>query len=420
MKFSVEWLEDAPNRALEERATAAEFRLWLGNVNATVHFWTDQSFDFIEIPVYPIAEGIALDWWKLFGSRNEEISVKRYRSGYALPDIRMSFDGSTFEARTDQTTYTNPDVRFWNAPTEILSRTESENGLSGFIEKVIDRLNEQGATDTTLALRWARICTSMADPDEKAFCEAAAALGEDPYEVSDAAVETIERSAEIFKEEALTEFLAGARGKDGDKLLAWIDRVRNLPKDTSRLTELRGIAHEAAEATPPVKNERAWAHGYRRARACRRALGLQDADRFRTYKELAKKFGNASYDANHHVDGIRVLREDDEKGVILYLRGQKFKAAKMEQLFNLARGIGDAVCFPEHDIAPINDVDHAFRQRCGRAFAAEFLAPITEVKSMKADGRDPQTIAEEFGVSELVIKHQIDNGDRIEKACLAR
>jgi hypothetical protein len=53
----------------------------------------------------------------------------------------------------------------------------------------------------------------------------------------------------------------------------------------------------------------------------------------------------------------------------------------------------------------------------GRAFAAELLAPIEEIKSMLADKHDTITIAEEFGVSTVLIDRQIENAPRISEAC---
>jgi Zn-dependent peptidase ImmA (M78 family) len=59
----------------------------------------------------------------------------------------------------------------------------------------------------------------------------------------------------------------------------------------------------------------------------------------------------------------------------------------------------------------------ACRQAAGRAFAAEFLAPIDEIRSMREDGRDAVSIAEEFAVSTTVIERQVKNTERILAAC---
>lgn len=415
LKFSVEWLDAAPHRAPEERATFAEIMISLGNSNATLHFADQQPGTSIEMPTYSLAEGLALDWWRLFGSREEEISLRSYRNGYAVPDIRMRFDGAAFEVHSQQADYRNPVVQFWIGQSEVLSRFEAESELKCFITHSIDRLRAEGVCDTTVALRWDRIAASLEDQEERAFCEAAAALGNDPYEVSDEAVSMIEKSAGIFNGEALTEFLAGARGKNHARLLDWIAGARKMPSYLSRLGDLAGAALEAAEAKPAIEGEEGWARGYRRARAFRTTLGLRESDRLKSYKSLAKLLGNANFQPKAAVDGIRVLREDDERGVMLHLRQRASPYASSEQLFSLARGVGDVACFPESDVAPINDLLYAYRQRCGRAFAAEFLAPVREVRSMWEDGRDASSIADEFGVSERVIEHQLENEARIEQ-----
>jgi hypothetical protein len=91
--------------------------------------------------------------------------------------------------------------------------------------------------------------------------------------------------------------------------------------------------------------------------------------------------------------------------------------ARAAHLFSFARAVGDAVCFPEPGRAPVNELHYASRQAAGRAFAAEFLAPVNEVRSMHEDGHDTVSIADEFGVSTNVVERQLENYGRIEEAC---
>ena len=93
MRFSVEWQDDAQNAALEERATVADLRLWLSDQNVTLHLDGQTSVDHVTIALYGLAEGLAHDWWRIFGSRDRTCSLLDYRTGYAVPDLRMSFDG---------------------------------------------------------------------------------------------------------------------------------------------------------------------------------------------------------------------------------------------------------------------------------------------------------------------------------------
>ena len=67
----------------------------------------------------------------------------------------------------------------------------------------------------------------------------------------------------------------------------------------------------------------------------------------------------------------------------------------------------------------MNDLRDAYRQSAGRAFAAEFLAPVDEVRSMHDEGLDAVSIAAEFGVESTVVERQLENEGRIRAACAA-
>jgi hypothetical protein len=419
LRYSVEWHKDAPNISAEERATVADFRLFLHEQNVTLHLREDQICDHLTISLYSLAEGLVHDWWSLFGRRDHEFSLTKYRSGYVLPDVRMSFDGSAFEVKAHQRIYRNPDVRFWVGPMEVMSRDDAETALGGFIDQVLDRLNDCGVAETSAKLRWARVRESRDNPDEAAFCEAAGALGLDPYQISDQSTTVIEEAAALFEGEALSEFLAGAATTDKLRLLDWINTVERRPRHKARLADLRSVAKEAARQTPARSFEESWALGYRRARVVRRILNLEAGTRFTSFRALAERLGaSRSYSPAGAVDGLRALRSDQADGVYIHMRdhGNSYEA-RSAQLFSFARAVGDAACFPAEDRAPVNELHAAYRQAAGRAFAAEFLAPIGEVQSMHEDGRDTVSIADEFGVATTVIERQLENRNRIEAAC---
>lgn len=420
MQYSIEWHEDASNAAPEERATVADFRLFLQQQNVTLHLRGNESVDHVTIALYGLAEGLAHDWWTLFGGRDREFSLIKHRNGYAVPDIRMTFDGTIFEISARQRAYRNPDVRFWgDATTEVVNRHEAELLVSGFLGEVLERLGARGVHRTSAALRWKRVQESRADADEAAFCEAAGALGLDPYEIDSEGADQIEQASNLFEGEALTEFLAGAGSADRNFLLHWIESVERRRPSAARVAELRPAAEAVAQEAPARERELSWALGYRRARALRRVLNLQVGDRFRSFRALAEKLGaRPSYELAKSVDGLRALRSDREDGIYLHMRihGNSYEA-QASHLFSFTRAVGDAVCFPTPGRASINELHSAYRQAAGRAFAAEFLAPIDEVRSMHEDGRDAVSIAGEFGVSVAVIERQWENQDRIEAAC---
>jgi hypothetical protein len=411
-------MDDAENAAPEERVTVADVRLLVDSRNVMQHFADGELSDHATIALYGLAHGLTHDWWSIFGGRDREFSLLNYRSGYLLPDVRFWFDGSAFEVEVQEKAYRDPDLRFWGGMKQTLSREEGEAALGGMIEMILTRLKAKGIEGTSAQLRWKRVQHSRKS-GELRFCETAGSLGLDPYAIEDDAADFIERAEQIFEPEPLMEFAAGAKGAKPAPLLDWVDRMRRFRGFRYRLADLGPMAKQVERDTPQKAGEAAWAVGYRRARKMRKALNMSQNDRLASYRELAKLLGGgASYNIADHVDGIKALRSEREDGIQIHLRSQgQTGDARSGHLFALARAVGDVVCFPKSALAPINDAHHAYRQAAGRAFAAEFLAPIDEIRSMIRDRKDLVTIASTFSVSSAVIEHQVENRKRIDTAC---
>ncbi len=419
MKHSIEWQDDAENASPEERATVADLRLFVNTLNVTQHLIDGATSDHVTAALYGLAQGITHRWWTIFGSRDRDVSLTAFRSGYLLPDIRLRFDGAALEVSAYQKVYEGPDVRFWAGPSEVLSRREGEDWLTRLVTEILDRLKAKGIHDTAAALRWQRVQSSRRS-GERAFCEAAGGLGLDPYAIADDTAVFIEKAEALFGEdEPLVEFVSGASGVDQTRLIQWVDRMVRSEAHKYRLATLREVVDAAVSANRSHKEEPAWAAGYRRARVIRHALNLSQSVRFGSFKDVARQFGGgATYDLAPKVDGIKALRREHPNGVHVHLRNHgDSPEAKTAHLFALARAIGDVACFPAAQTAPINSLPHAYRQAAGRAFAAEFLAPIDEINAMLEDKRDTISIANEFSVSSAVIEHQIENRTRITQAC---
>jgi hypothetical protein len=420
VKHSIEWQDDASNAAPEERATVGDLRLFIKEQNVTQYLLDGQVEEHITIALYGLAHGLTHDWWKIFGARDHVTSLARYRTGYLLPNIRLRFDGAVFEISAHQLSYENPDLRFWGGISEIVPRADGEAWLSLLVQEILERLSARGIKDTSAALRWKRVQASNQSNDEKAFCEAVGGLGMDPYQISGDVAEFVEESEKLFDDrETLVEFVSGATNVDRTRLIEWVQRMTRTKSTSYRLADLRATVQEIEKAAPPKPNERAWALGYRRAQAMRQRRGLKQHHRFSSFRDLARVFGaSKGYTLARKVDGINALRSERNDGIHVFLRNHgDSPEAKATHLFALARSIGDAACFPRIRISPINGLQYAFRQAAGRAFAAEFLAPIDEVLSMQNDKRDVYSIANELAVSPAVIEHQIENNDRIAQAC---
>ena len=163
VRFSTEWLDPGPNVAAEERATLCRLRLYVSDENACRFFdpTSNCACDHVTVPAVHLAEGLATDWWSIFGGRDREHRLRNYRTGFALPDVTLGFDGSTFEVRGDQFASGNPDVRFWQVGSEALSRAAAESTLASFIADVAGRLKIAGVSNSEVALRWSRVSRSL-------------------------------------------------------------------------------------------------------------------------------------------------------------------------------------------------------------------------------------------------------------------
>ena len=420
VKFSVEeWLPDGPHSNIEERATLCIPRIVLENRNI-FSFLDTESGEYIdspEIPAVHLAEGITSCWWSIFGGRDMEFSVLPWRNGYALPDLRFECRGSTFSIECHPREWSNPKLEFIYHGLKWLPRVEAEKLLGGFVQSVVDRLTGEHLDGTETQLSWERVKLSMSDKDERSFCEAAGALGVDPYAVSDADAAFIESAGDLFNGEALIEFLAAARRMSGvtsdshqDKrleLVNWISELR--ASSGSHLPELQAVAKQisadALTSTPQIP----WQRGYFAARKFRDVIGLKEGDVV-AFRTIAKKLGGERFGRKRGPRGIYAVVDCREDSTYIHLceRGRK-KLDRAAETFAFARALGHAVCFPYESLSTVNSLHRAERQAVGRAFAAEFVAPEKVVLNMHHDGFDVDEIASFLSVSPMVINHQIEN-----------
>ena len=420
MRFSTEWIDHGPNASAEERATLCRLGLYVSEENACRFLdpTSNRTCDHVTVPAVHLAEGLATDWWSIFGGRDREHAIRKYRTGFALPDVTLGFDGSTFEIRGEQFASTNPDVRFWQVGREDLARGAAESILAEFIEGVAARLAAAGLSDSEAALRWSRLSRSLDNAEERAFCEAAGALGIDPYGVSDADAAFIERAAELFSGESLLEFLAGVGGTVREDLLNWVRDVETRPREHASLRELNDIADRIIAGTRRRPGERAWATGYRAARAFRDVLDIPPGKGLTSPGDIARRLGSHTFVCTSGVAGVSALVSRGDGDVRIHVRERgAWDWARHAENFAFARAIGDAVCYRDTQRSVVNNLRQAERQAVGRAFAAEFLAPVKRVLYMTGSGCDVDEIAGSLDVSPQVIDWQLENQDRIRQAC---
>ena len=419
MKFQVEWIGGAENAVPEERAAVASLRIFVDGKNAAAHHEeAGKQHDCLTVSVYGLADGIAREWWRIFGGRGKPVTLRRYRDGYALPDARMRFDGQQVWIWAEALAMRNPPVRFESCPLVSRTRADVERDLADFIGLALERLKEQGLKSTSLEQCWQRVLASREDATEAAFCEAAGALHLDPYAISDADADFITRAAREFEGESLLEFLSAVRNVDRSRVEATLEDISAIQGDETRLSNLREIAAETKGLVRQQSGQWPWSLGYQSAARLREVLchGTSPSpDSLSSdIPKMATWFGASPgmYKAEKDLVGLLALRRDVEDDIHIVIRKSE-PGDTLRQRFAFARAVGDAICFPDGGSAPVNELDSAYRQAAGRAFAAEFLAPIAAVEKMSKDGRDVYEIAERLHVHSEVIARQFENAGRI-------
>ena len=409
VRFSADWLEDGINESAELRATDCFLEIFVGErlVSRFVDNRTNRAHNRVVMPAYPPAEGIARNWWSLMAGRTQIFRLRSFREGFALPDVQLEPDGRFVNIRAEPFEYGNPPVNFTARCSERIPISAFERDMGAFIESVLERLSEEKVENSWLQARWDAIVECQEDPDELMFCEAAGALGVDPYLCTDEEATLVELSAKPFAGDALPEFLAGCALDGIREALKWVEESEAALGDRAALPDLPGVVpavRERLEAN--VGEDQPWEVGYLAAKACRKQIDLAATHSLRDPSEIASLFGASQFTTcSNRANGLRA----EVNGMADYPRVVVASYGHPSSLnFATMRAIGDYLVYRSHGRAPVNDT-HSYRQAVGRAFAAEMLAPADVIAQMQDEGMGVDEIAAERNVSEIAVLHHLEN-----------
>lgn len=139
----------------------------------------------IDVPTYPLAEWIALNWWSALAptARRDGHGLRLLGAGdgFPWPDLTLrpgpGYVGASLR-RLDRDPFV---VRFLSSVEAILDAESTAGELARFIDATVRRLDEAHITGTPLQDEWNAITAT--DEPERDFCLVAAALGFDPYDI---------------------------------------------------------------------------------------------------------------------------------------------------------------------------------------------------------------------------------------------
>ena len=426
LQFEIEWLDGSRIQGPELAATFARVQIRVGESILTRAFdhETNALRDFVLVPLYPLAEWLASNWWTLRYESENPASRRHHgfhgrhclgaqREGYGVPRLELVSWGARARivSATDPRPTPNSDLVHVEQTMKWVNTHELFETLADLVDQVLRRLASLGVTGTALEEEWAAV--QSADEEESSFCRAAARLGWDPYAIDD------RRRAQVL---LLAERLGGlfeeaAPVLDPNDLEASADAIVEALEDAKGnalpLRCLGPLSKEVGgpEADADLEPERA---GNALAKRLRQALGAP-AVPLRTLEEVARTLdegprvleavlrpaGRLAY--LPFVAGVVTATEDR-------LPGLAFRESSARGLrLTFCRALAEVVSAPGTNALVTTAITD--RQERSHAFAAELLAPASwlaeRISGPAADHRTVEKLAAELDVAPRVVADQI-------------
>ena len=425
IQFETEWIDTAALDGPELSATWASLRIRVDNAVITrLVDRADTVRSQVYLPLYPLAEFLVTNWWFLlhevenpvkssnrgFQRRHALVSA---RDGYAFPNLQVMPAGGHMHLTWMPDRLRWSQIEFLEQGQAWIDREEFRECCSDLVQRVVKRLASLGVEGTLLQEEWASI--EAADQDEVTFCETAAGLGWDPYDIGDAERTLISKLEESLAQDWFGEALAVLDVERLDAQVAAITTALKPHKCASlSLERLRSITHPAGTETG-WRTAKPWAAGYDLARRVRQELELDEIPLSKA-SDLAEALGEdpqglrgATRARNFgSADLVNGVVTQDSRGLPAFaVRG----GSDSTRRFHFCRGLAEVLAAPNsHALLTQARSD---RQQWSRAFAAEFLAPAAALQSRVSgpmlDEDRVDELAAEFGVSPWLIAHQVRN-----------
>lgn len=380
--------------------------------------------DELHVPLYPLAEWIVYNWWCLLYEEpapqakgfDYRHSLACVADGFAYPPLRIAAEGNSIRLSWGPREAMDARLRFLDAGEVVADFDDIENMLSGFVQSVCERLFVSGIEGTCLQQEWDAL--RLLDLEERQWCAAVGALGVDPFHPGDFDTGLLEQAFRELPTAVFEETIESCSAPTFAEDLDWIrSGLQALGRGdlSAASSPLPWCGHSRLEPFPQG-GEDLLPHeiGYRRARALRKQFGFSDEQRVNPREMWADLYGDPGQAFRvapkraRRIDGI--VGKGDSGRLALYYgpRGDR------GERFLLARAIGEGL----HDRASqpgprLVSSSRSVDQKYNRAFAAELLAPadrlVTECGGYAASEEDVTEWADAFNVSELVVRHQLEN-----------
>lgn len=372
------WIEAALGDPGEDR-TFTRLTLRVGATTLTRNFSKrgGGESDAINVPLYPLVRAMTENWWPLLYEPIRPRISDRFRArhrldlamhGYVFPAVALCSAGEDSILLDWQLTRSDlSSLEFLTPPPPepvLLERTQVETTLMDLVESALSRLSRNTSSFTEVNASWARIASSMADPEELAYCVAAGRLGIDPYDPEGPDLTNV---IEGLPRELVNDLSDAAELTELTQAASWIREAREEMNNAPRV--------EIAAFGEPVRDnlgEPGWTAGWRAANLLRAHLGL---DINRPRQAVSQLLDGA-------VRTDRALHLMDPTSTVTALISRDGGAARIgavahtarQQRFRACAATYIAWCSHARDERAAT-VGLTRLQQASRAFAAELLAP---------------------------------------------
>ena len=414
LKFDPQWTSMGDGEEVM-RHTSALLGIEVGGHLATrvEDRWSRSVTDRIHVSSWPLALWLAANWWRLRWEQRPSArpsvdwrlahQLVSAGHGFVWPRLEFAPDGETVEIRADPAPATEKQpYGYLDSFTVSISGREFERAVDEFIDVVIARLGSLGVEDLELPSIWNSVRAERADAALAEVRRLEAMLGFDPEEAPEGLVEKLIRLRPQVGDQAVFELAPVCGGSDAAERLRDVLAVEQEATVRGRM-ELPSVAAPDPQGAP-------WERGKHLALELRKTMG--------------RTSGPLSSDCLAELLGVSVstLREGQQDkrlpiGLAVRSGEHDFKYAFRKRLgsgrrFEAARWIAGALVFRSNQRwLPVTDASTA-HQKIQRAFAAELLAPVADLKqALASDFSDAaiEEVADEFDVSPLVVSSQLAN-----------
>ena len=384
--------------------------------------------DKIFVPAYVLAEWFVINWFVLLAEIEtprrsvNNAYIKRHslmfsKNGYEFPNLYIYPVGNEIRVECSAIYPNNYGLRYLTTGDEVIEMSAFRNEIYHFIDTVVARLDDLSIYGTLLQSEWAYISTI--ESEELKFCWAVGALGGCPFALSheDSAelIDAYELGGDILVKEltAISESIP-----ELSNLVIWASQFRNDERfeyqiDLSKL-DRDLLKRNILDSDLPFTSI-GWARGYAAARQVRAQIGFEPSNGISNIQTFLSIFSGRrngykfAKNVNTEMSGLVYSRSPESHLVDIALSNRRESSA----LFDLSRALGIYLIAPTSAIIPLTS-SYSYLQQVSRAFAAEFLAPAQAIEEQirnlsYLDESDYDDIADRFGVSPWVIRHQVDN-----------